>query len=147
MSSLNLNKVVLAGRLTADPELKQTQNGISMCSFSIAVNRRFRREGEQNTDFINCKAWRNIAEFICKYLRKGSSVCVTGSIQSSNWTDSNGQKRYSVDLVVEDAMFVDSKNEAQQTEASNQSNYMPDAYKDKQAPEFEAVDPDERLPF
>jgi single-strand DNA-binding protein len=147
MANLNLNKVILGGRLTSDVELKQTQSGISVCSFSIAVNRRFQREGEQNTDFINCQAWRNTAEFISKYFSKGSSICVVGSIQTRSWTDNSGQKRYATEVVVDEAMFVDSKNDTQQAEASNPVNYMPDAYKNKNTPEFEPVEPDDGLPF
>lgn len=147
MANLNLNKVILGGRLTADPELKQTTSGISVCSFSIAVNRRFQREGEQTADFINCQAWRSTAEFISKYFGKGSSICVVGSIQTRSWTDNNGQKRYATEVVVDEAMFVDSKNDAQQAEASNPTSYTPDAYKSQQAPEFVAVETDDSLPF
>ncbi len=147
MANLNLNKVVLGGRLTADPELKQTTSGIPVCSFSIAVNRRFQKEGEQNTDFINCQAWRNTAEFISKYFRKGSSLCVTGSIQTRSWTDNNGQKRYATEVVVDEAMFVDSKNTAQQAETTNHDSYIPEAYKGQQTAKFEAVQEDDGLPF
>lgn len=147
MASLNLNKVVLGGRLTADPELKQTTSGISVCSFSIAVNRRFQKEGEQTADFISCQAWRNTAEFISKYFRKGSSLCVTGSIQTRSWTDNNGQKRYATEVVVDEAMFVDSKNDTQQAEPGTPADYIPDAYTSPQAPNFEALQPDDDLPF
>lgn len=147
MANLNLNKVILAGRLTADVELKNTQSGISVCSFSLAVNRRFQKDGEQNTDFINCTAWRNTAEFISKYFSKGSSLCVAGSIQTRSWTDNNGQKRYATEVVVDEAMFVDSKNDTQQAEASTPANYMPEAYKTKQTPNFEEVQLDDQLPF
>lgn len=147
MANLNLNKVILGGRLTADPELKQTTSGISVCSFSIAVNRRFQREGEQQADFINCQAWRNTAEFISNYFRKGSSICVVGSIQTRSWTDNNGQKRYATEVVVDEAMFVDSKNDTQQAEAGNHTNYMPDAYKSPKNTEFEPVEDNDGLPF
>ena len=147
MANLNLNKVVLAGRLTADVELKNTQSGISVCSFTLAVNRRFRRDGEQNTDFINCQAWRNTAEFISKYFRKGSSLCVVGSIQTRSWTDNSGQKRYATEVVVDEALFVDSKNNAQQAETHTPANYTPDAYTSQQAPNFVALQPDDDLPF
>ena len=93
MSNLNLNKVVLCGRLTADVELKQTQNGIAVATFTIAVNRRAVQGKPQETDFINCQAWRGTAEFISKYFHKGSSLCIIGSIQTRSWTDNNGQKR------------------------------------------------------
>ncbi len=115
MSNLNLNKVVLAGRLTSDPELKQTTSGIAVVSVSLAVNRRRPRgdQGEaQQTDFINLVAWRQTAEFISKFFRKGSAICVTGSIQTRTWNDQQGQKRYATEVVVDEAMFVDSKEEA-----------------------------------
>ena len=96
MSNLNLNKVVLAGRLTTDPELKQTPSGVSVVRVNLAINRRRRNSDaneQQQTDFITIVAWRQTAEFISKYFRKGSAMCVTGSIQTSTWTDQQGQKR------------------------------------------------------
>ncbi len=127
MANLNLNKVVLAGRLTADPELKQTQSGFAVLSFTLAVNRRFQKsvEGQPaqpQADFINCVAWRQTAEFISRYFRKGSCLCITGSIQTRNWLDQQGQKRYATEVVVDEAMFVDTKAE------SNAGGYTPDAY-------------------
>ena len=154
MSNLNLNKVVLAGRLTSDPELKQTPNGISVVSFSIAINRRRARNDQsdaQQTDFINLVAWRQTAEFISKYFRKGSAICITGSIQTSSWTDQQGQKRYSTEVVVDDAMFVDSRNENGDMGAA----YATDAYGSAPsyssnagaAPNFEEHNTDDDLPF
>lgn len=141
MANLNLNKVVLGGRLTSDIELKQTTSGVSVCSFSIAINRRFTREGEQQqADFISCQAWRNTAEFISKYFRKGSSICVTGSIQTRSWQDQQGNKRYATEVVVDEAMFVDSKNEAPQAEA-NAPSYG------QQEPNYEPLSADDDLPF
>ena len=91
MANFNFNKVILGGRLTADPELKTTTSGIVVTSFSIAVSRRFAKNAEgqanQQSDFINCVAWRNQAEFITRYFRKGSSICITGSLQTRTWTD------------------------------------------------------------
>ena len=126
MSNLNLNKVVLAGRLTADIELKQTQSGVSVCSFSLAINRKYSKEENQATDFITCQAWRGTAEFISKYFRKGSAICITGSIQTRNWKDKNGENRYATEVIVDEAMFVDGKND-QATD--NTAPYIPDAYK------------------
>lgn len=117
MASLNLNKVVLAGHLTATPELRQTPSGVSVTSFSIAINRRFSKnaEGAQNqnanVDFINLVAWRNQADFITRYFKKGSAICVTGSLQSRSWTDQQGAKRYSTEVIVDDAYFVDSNGQ------------------------------------
>ena len=151
MSNLNLNKVVLCGRLTADPELKQTQNGIAVVSFTIAVNRRFTRgaDGQNNSqaDFISCVAWRQTAEFISRYFKKGSSLCVTGSIQTRTWNDNTGAKRYVTEVVVDEAMFVDSRSD------SASANYVPDAYgspsfsSGAEAPNFEEIKTDDDLLF
>ena len=152
MSNLNLNKVVLCGRLTADPELKQTQNGIAVVSFTLAVNRRFTRgaDGQNNSqaDFINCVAWRQTAEFISRYFKKGSSLCVTGSIQTRTWNDNTGAKRYATDVVVDEAMFVDSRSDG-----AGSASYVPDAYGSPSfssgvdAPNFEEIKTDDDLPF
>jgi single-strand DNA-binding protein len=110
----SFNKVILIGNLTADPELKQTQNGISVTSFSIAVSRRFSSKSQDNAqqaDFINVVAWRNTAEFITKYFQKGKSILIVGSLQTRNWTDQNGQKRYITEVVAEEAQFVEKKGE------------------------------------
>ena len=156
MSNLNLNKVVLAGRLTSDPELKQTQSGVSVTSFSLAVNRRYvsrnNEQAEQQTDFINLVAWRQTAEFICKYFRKGSALCVTGSIQTRSWQDNQGQRRYATEVVVDDAMFVDSRNESAGAQGGS---YVPDAYNatpsysstPASTPNFEELNTDDDLPF
>lgn len=142
MANLNLNKVILGGRLTAAPEVKQTQSGVPVCSFSLAVNRKYSKEGQQETDFINCVAWRNTAEFLGKYFHKGSSVCVVGSIQTRSWTDTSNQKRYATDVLVDEVLFVDSKNEAQGAENAGTMPYIPDAYKVADNQKFEAVDED-----
>ena len=155
MSCLNLNKVVLAGRLTGDPELKQTASGISVLSFTLAVNRRFAtkagEQGESQADFITVVAWRQTAEFIAKYFRKGSAICVTGSIQTRNWQDQQGNRRYATEVVADEAMFVDSRNES----GMSQSSYTPDAYTQApsyssnpgSAPNFEDHNTDDDLPF
>lgn len=147
MANLNLNKVILCGRLTSDTELKQTPNGVSVCQFSLAVNRKRIKDNPQQTDFINCVAWRQTAEFISKYFGKGSSLCVVGQIQTRSWTDQNNQKRYATEVVVDEASFVDSKNDSQTTEAASPNNYIPDAYKVPETPNFEGVADDPDLPF
>ena len=151
MANFNFNKVILGGRLTADPELKQTQSGIPVVSFSIAVNRRYQsKDAPQQTDFFNITAWRNTAEFVSKYFRKGSSICVTGSIQNRTWTDQQGQKRYATDIVADEVMFVDSRQE----NSGAAAQYTPDAYNPPSfstpaasAPKFEEVKTDDDLPF
>ena len=149
MANFNFNKVILGGRITADVELKQTPSGVSVAQFSIAVNRKYSKDGQQQSDFFNVTAWRGTAEFISKYFSKGSSICIVGSIENRSWTDQNGQKRYATDIVADEALFVDSKNDAQQTEASRPTNYIPDAYKSSPVPNFEAVgaNTDDDLPF
>ena len=144
MANLNLNKVILGGRLTSDIELKQTTSGLSVCSFSLAVNRRGKDAG---TDFIDCQAWRQTAEFLSRYFSKGSSLCVVGSLQKSEWTDKNGQKRYKTEVVVDEAMFVDSKNDAQGAETSGGGQFIPEAYTKAAEANFEPVGEDDDLPF
>ena len=109
-----LNKVSLMGRFTRDPELRSTPQGISTCSFSIAVDRNFVRPGEERkADFINCVAWRQTAEFISKYFKKGSMVALEGSIQTRSWDDQDGKKRYATDVVVSQVYFAESKRDSQ----------------------------------
>ena len=125
---MNLNKVILAGRLTADPELKTTPSGLSVTSFTVAVDRRFGKE--KQTDFISCVAWRSTAEFITKYFSKGNSICVCGSIQTRNYTDKNGNKRTAVEVVAEEATFCEGKkNTADGAEMPEAEHYtQPEAY-------------------
>ncbi len=106
------NIVVLTGRLTADPELKTTQNNIPVTSFSIAVNRRYRAGEENLTDFINIVAWRQTAEFICKYFKKGSLIGIEGSIQTRRYTDKSGNNRTVFEVVASNAQFVESKRDS-----------------------------------
>ena len=103
------NLVVLTGRLTADAELKTTPSGVSVTSFSIAVERRYKQGEEKQTDFINIVAWRAAAEFITKYFNKGSMIGIEGSIQTRNYTDKNGNKRTAFEVVANNVQFVESK--------------------------------------
>ena len=134
MANFNLNKVILGGRLTADPELKQTPQGISVTSFSVAINRRGK---EQQTDFINCIAWRQTAEIICRFFKKGSSICIVGNIQVRTWNDNNGNKRYATEVISDEVHFVDSRDEQSAQGAPTFT----------QAPQFEDISPEEDLPF
>lgn len=107
-----LNKVILMGRFTRDPELRSTPQGISTCSFCLAVDRDFVREGEERkADFINCVAWRNTAEFISKYFKKGSMAVIEGSIQIRSWDDAEGKKKYATEVVVSQVYFGESKKD------------------------------------
>ncbi len=107
------NLVVLTGRLTADPELKTTPNGTSVTSFSIAVSRPYRSGEEQQSDFINIVAWRQTAEFITKYFRKGNMIGIEGSIQTRRYQDKNGNNRTAFEVVVNNAQFVESKRDSE----------------------------------
>ena len=98
-----LNKVILQGRLTADPELKATQAGVSVCSFTLAVDRSY---GEKKADFINCVAWRNTAEFISKYFNKGKMMLACGELQVRQYTTNNGEKRYAIEVMVSEVNFA-----------------------------------------
>lgn len=151
MSALNFNQAVLAGRLTADPELKTTQSGISVTQFTVAVSRPKRKDDNTDTsDFISCVAWKERAELVTKYFHKGSAIMVIGQIQTRTWTDNNNQKRYATEVLVDNIRFVDSKADAAQKSPAANGNtgapsYIPDAYK---APNFEEVSADDGdLPF
>jgi single-strand DNA-binding protein len=160
VANFNLNKVILGGRMTADPVLKVTPSGVQVCNFSIAVNRRFADEkgGEKAADFFNVTCWRQTAEFVSRYFRKASSICVVGSIQTRSWVDQTGQKKFGVDIVADEAYFVDAKAEmpgaAMQNPQVQQGyaapapqigGYMPHAYV-MDSPPMECVD-DGELPF
>lgn len=118
-----MNKVILMGRLTKDPEMRQTQSGVNVCSFSMAVNRRFAKEGQQTADFLNCTAWRNTAEFIAKYFTKGNMISVVGSLQSRSWDGQDGKKQYATDIVIDEAYFTGSKENT-----SPSPSAMPNAF-------------------
>ena len=153
MANFNFNKVMLGGRLTADPELKTTQNNINVVTFSIAVNRNFRsKDAAQQADFFNVTAWRATADFVSRYFRKGSSIFIVGSIQNRSWTDQQGQKRYATDIIAEDVQFVDSRSE--NSSAPAQQPHMPEAYaapaysnQAGMASNFEDIKTDDDLPF
>ena len=99
----SFNKVILIGHLTADPELKQTTSGLPVTSFSIGVNRRFTKQGEQpQTDFINIVCWRQTAEFVARYFTKGKPILICGSLQTRSWVDKDGNKRYTTEVVADE---------------------------------------------
>lgn len=107
-----MNKAILVGRLTKDPDLRSTASGIPVCSFTVACDRRFLKQGEERqADFINCIAWKKSAESIAQYFSKGYRIALEGSIQTRSWTDNEGKTRYSTEVVVEQWEFAQSKNE------------------------------------
>ena len=145
--SLNLNKVVICGRLTATPELKQTTSGVSTTNFTLAVNRRYSKDKEQQADFISVVAWRQTAEFITKHFDKGNAICITGSIQTRSWETSKGEKRYATDVVADEAYFVDGK-QATENAFDGKGEQEP-TYTDQKSvePKFETLSAEEPLPF
>lgn len=146
-----MNRVILVGRLTADPELKQTPNGISVCSFSIAVNRPFTsKTGERQADFINIVAWRNSAEFVSKYFAKGNQIGIDGSIQTRQYTDKEGNKRTAFEVVADNISFIESKSassaQPRTAEPVRNENPAPVTYSNGDASDFAEIDDDD-LPF
>ncbi|MCR5600272.1 MAG: single-stranded DNA-binding protein [Ruminococcus sp.] len=111
-----MNKVILVGRLTADPELRQTQSGVASCRFTVAVDRRFadKSTGERQADFISCTAWRQTAEFVSRYFNKGKLICVEGSLRTGSYQDRNHSDvtHYTTDVFVDNVEFVGGKNES-----------------------------------
>ena len=109
-----MNKVILIGNLTRDPELSQTNSGISVCRISIAVSRRYASpDGSRETDFFNVTAWRAIAENCAKYLKKGSKIAVVGSIQNRSYEAQDGSKRFTTDIMADEIEFLSTKNDAE----------------------------------
>lgn len=123
-----LNRVILVGRLTKDPEIRTTQSGTAVSFFTVASDRPFanKQTGEREADFISCQAWRQTAEFVSKYFRKGSMIIVEGALRNNNYTDQNGVKHYSMVVQVDNVSFGESKRATEQQQAYNQpqqSNY------------------------
>ncbi len=151
MANFNLNKVILGGRLIADPELKQTPNGIAVATFTIAVNRRYTKDSAQQNeaDFLNVTAWRATAEFVSRYFKKGSSICVVGSIQTRNWTDQQGQKHYRTDIVADEVTFVDSRSDSASFSSQDMGGNSAPAYSSPAgaSSKFEELKTEDDLPF
>ena len=135
------NKVILIGNMVADPELKQSASGVSVSSFNIAVNRKMAKNGE--VDFFTVVAWRQQAEFVCNYFKKGQAILVCGQLQTRSWTDKQGNKRTTVEVVADEVSFVGNKESS--TEAKSQP-YVPSAYTSS-SQNFEEIPSDESLPF
>lgn len=133
-----MNKVILMGRLVRDPELQQTPQGTPVTRFTIAVNRRFAKEGSQTADFISCTAWRQQAEFICKYFNKGSMIAVVGNIQTRSWDAQDGKKQYATDVIVEEVHFTGSKTETGTNGGYSQSS-QPQASEDAPFDDFDSM--------
>ena len=150
-----LNKAIIMGRLVRDPELRTTPSGVPVCSFTVAVDRSFVKQGEERqADFITCVAWRSTAEFVSKWFTKGRMINVVGSIQTRSWDDADGKKRYATDLVADEVNFCGDKR----PDGSGGGNYppppsdsdAPGAPKSADIPHsegFMAIDADDDLPF
>lgn len=151
MANFNVNKIILGGRIASDIELKTTPSGVSVVSFSIAVNRRGGKQGEeQKSDFFSCVAWRGTAEFVTRYFRKGSAICIFGVIENNNWTDNNGMTHYGSRVTVDEAYFVDSKADAPGGAAivkPEASVYKSPAMDDGGYTQLEPLANNEELPF
>ena len=152
----SFNKVILMGNMTADPELKQTASGISVCSFSIAVQRRFANRQDatqQNVDFISVVTWRQQAEFVSRYFKKGSNILVCGQLQTRTWNDNQGQRRYATEVVADEVTFGSSgATQGAGAGAPQAPSYTPDAYgapsfNSAGGAAFEEIPSDESLPF
>lgn len=135
-----MNKVILIGNLTRDPELSKTPNGVSVCRFSIAVNREYQNaEGERETDFFNINVWRNQADNCAKFLAKGRKVCVVGSLQNRSYEDKDGVKRTVTEITASEVEFLSPKQVEETTETES-------VLVRRERPQLEAID-DNQLPF
>ncbi|MBR2023744.1 MAG: single-stranded DNA-binding protein [Clostridia bacterium] len=138
-----MNKVFLIGNLTRDPELTETASGVAVCNFSIAVNRNYAsQDGERQTDFFNCTAWRGTAEAISRYTKKGKKIAVMGSIQLRNYEDNQGVKRTAVDIIAQDVEFLSPRENG---DAFDEMDDAPRATKRK--PVLQTMDDDSDIPF
>ena len=135
-----LNSAIIMGRLTADPELRTTQSGIAVTAFTVAVNRNYKTDGETQTDFINCVAWRKTAEFINNYFLKGSAILVEGRLESRQYETKDGQKRTVLEVVVSQAHFCGEKKK-------NESDGFSQGEPVYQQNNFAVLDDDATLPF
>ena len=140
---MSLNVTVLMGRMVADPELRHTSSDIAVTSFTIAVDKSYQKPGaDRQADFIDIIAWRNTAEFVCKYFRKGQLVAVQGSIQTRSYQDKDGNKRKAFEIVADNVHFAESKKDAGTGSRSEAAAYAPNVSAD-----FEEIPLDDDLPF
>lgn len=149
-----LNRVILMGRLVADPELKTTQSGLSVTSFRIAVERSYTKAGEERqTDFINIVCWRNTAEFVCKYFPKGSLIALEGQLQTRTYQDKDGTSKYIVEVLADKVSFTGEKTAEKQSKSTQTQGYpapagaAPTVYASGSDRAFEEMPIDDDLPF
>ena len=140
-----MNKVFLIGNLTRDPELRETPSGVAMCRFAIAVSRPTTSpDGERQTDFFECTAWRGLGETIARYTKKGKKVAVSGSIQIRNYEDNQGARRTAVDIIVQDCEFLSPRDSG---DSFDDVADMPRTSTPKRKPTLQAMDDDSDIPF
>ncbi len=143
-----LNKVILMGRLTRDPELKYTPSNVAVCSFSIAVDRRYARPGEQRqADFINIVSWRNTAEFVSKYFVKGQLINVCGSLQTRTWDDAQGVKHYATEVVADEVNFCGDNRNSSSPQGDMNQGFAANTQQSPMSSGFSPMDTDDDLPF
>ena len=143
-----LNKAILVGRLTRDPELKSTQSGVSVLNFTVAVQRKYKdANGERQSDFINCVAFRHTADFIAGYFKNGNMISIDGSIQVRSWDDNEGKRRYATEVVVNDAGFVESRRDSEANTQTQSSAFADDSSLPEMPTEFGSDATDDDLPF
>ncbi len=156
-----MNKVIVKGRLCFDPEFRQTTSGIPVCRIKVAVNRPKKQDGSQEADFISCTAWRSSAEFISRYFSKGQEILIEGQLRNNDYTDNNGVKHYSMDVLIERADFCGSKSDNAQNGQQAQYNNTQASAPARQQPsepaqgtldigdlgEFEEILSDGEVPF
>lgn len=139
-----MNKFIGLGRLTKDPELRSTQSGLKITSFTLAINRNFKnKEGKYDADFLNCQAFKNTAEFIEKYFKKGSMMAITARAQTRNYDDNDGKKRFVTEFIVEEVYFIGNNENKNETSIEVPQNYT----SDYDTAESEVTLSDEDLPF
>jgi single-strand DNA-binding protein len=143
----SFNKVILIGNLVDNPELKQTPSGVPVTNFRIAVSRKFKRENEQDADFISIVAWRKAAEFVNRYFTKGKSILVCGQLQSHSWTDNDGNKRGTLEVVAEEVSFVERKTDEGSAQSSTSTTSTSYNATSEEFAEFVEMSEDSDLPF
>lgn len=116
-----INRVILVGRLTKNPEIRKTPNGASICKFTLAVSRKVKAQGQPDADFISCVAWNKTADLMYQYLKKGSLIGIDGRLQTGKFTNNNGETIYTCDVMVESLQFLDKKEEAQNNNVNQES--------------------------
>ncbi len=146
-----LNRAIIMGRLTADPELRRTASDLSVASFTLAVNRSYTKPGaERQADFIDVVAWRQTADFVCKYFKKGSMMAVDGQIQTRSYTDNQGIKRKAFEIVADNVSFCESKSSSSGGNTTNtgfEPPPMPVAFENAGTEDFSVIAGDDDLPF